>query len=371
MSTPIIVTVGKATEDVFLQSSNEFAQFEHKGVQYESLPVGQKLSLDNVIFSTGGNATNAAVTFARQGLQSKYIWCLGVDSVTETILHSLDKEGVDTTSVYQGEQYVPSYSAVLMLSGGERTIFNYKGSMPEANSPDFDFSALDGADWVYVSSLGDMELLERIVSYAVAQNTRIMFNPAGSELEESAKLKAILPDIDVLTLNKEDHQVGGRNGRADDRPGHHHGAGEGSLVACLLHGRDHCAAEGCRFGDRSAGNAGEQNRRHHARLRHAAAQMTDQCIGESGQAFGDPRLVHDLAGKDEEWHGQEGEQIEAGEITLRRHGQHGRPADLHDAQHARNTEHVADGNANGQHDEKCGQYPDHFASSCSLYVASA
>lgn len=207
MSVPVIVTVGKATQDVFLQSSNEFAQFEHKGVQYESLPVGQKLSLDDVIFSTGGNATNAAVTFARQGLQSKYIWCLGVDSVTETILHSLDKEGVDTASVYQGEQYVPSYSAVLMLSGGERTIFNYKGSMPEANSPDFDFSALDGADWVYVSSLGDMELLERIVSYSVAQNTRIMFNPAGSELEESAKLKAILPDIDVLTLNKEEAQM--------------------------------------------------------------------------------------------------------------------------------------------------------------------
>lgn len=207
MSVPTIVTIGKATQDVFLQSSQDFAQFEHKGVQYESLPVGQKLNLDNVIFSTGGNATNAAVTFARQGLHSKYIWCLGTDIASEVILQSLDKEGIDTASVYQGPQYLSSYSAILMLSGGERTIFNHKGSMPEANSPDFDFSALDGADWVYLSSLGDMELLERIVSYAVQQNTRIMFNPAGSELEASEQLKALLPDIDVLTLNKEEAQM--------------------------------------------------------------------------------------------------------------------------------------------------------------------
>lgn len=207
MSTPVVVSIGKATQDVFLQSSQDFAQFEHKGVQYESLPVGQKLSLDDVIFSTGGNATNAAVTFARQGLSSKYIWCLGDDITSEVVLQSLDKEGIDTTSVYQGSQYTTSYSAILMLSGGERTIFNHKGKMPEADSPDFDFSALDGADWVYLSSLGDMNLLERIVTYAVRQDTRIMFNPAGSELEESEKLKAILTDVDVLTLNKEEAQM--------------------------------------------------------------------------------------------------------------------------------------------------------------------
>lgn len=207
VSVPTIVTVGKATQDVFLRSSNEFAQFEHKGVQYESLPVGQKLALDDVIFSTGGNATNAAVTFARQGLHSKYIWCLGTDIASEVILQSLDKEGIDTANVHQSDEYHSSYSAVLMLSGGERTIFNHKGMMPEGDSPDIDLSAMNGADWLYVSSLGDMELLERVVTYAVSQNVRIMFNPAGSELEESEKLKALLPDIDILTLNKEEAQM--------------------------------------------------------------------------------------------------------------------------------------------------------------------
>ena len=207
MSTPIVVTVGKATQDVFLRSTDEFAQFEHKGVKYESLPAGQKLSLDDVIFSTGGNATNAAVTFARQGLHSRYVWCVGRDIASETVLHSLDRDGVDTSGVVQSEQYTTSYSSILMMSGGERTIFNYKGSMPTSRSDDLSLSKLDGADWVYLSSLGDMDLLEGITSRAVKQGVRIMLNPAGSELAEKEKIQAILPDVDVLILNKEEAQM--------------------------------------------------------------------------------------------------------------------------------------------------------------------
>ena len=100
MPAPVIVTIGKATQDVFLKSASAFTEFEHKGVKYEQLPVGQKLDLDEVIFATGGNVTNAAVTFARQGLHSKYSWCQGTDASSEAILQSLDKEGVDTSCVY-------------------------------------------------------------------------------------------------------------------------------------------------------------------------------------------------------------------------------------------------------------------------------
>ena len=92
--TPVIVTIGKSTEDVFLKSSNAFTRYEHKGVKYEQLPVGKKLDLDEVIISTGGNVTNAAVTFARQGLHSKYAWCIGTDASSNAILQILDKESL-------------------------------------------------------------------------------------------------------------------------------------------------------------------------------------------------------------------------------------------------------------------------------------
>lgn len=204
---PTIVTIGKATQDVFLKSTHNFAQFEHKGVRYEQLPAGQKLDLDEIIFSTGGNVTNAAVTFARQGLDSRYAWCLGTDISSETILRSLDREGVSTTHVHQGDRFASSYSAVLMLSGGERTIFNYKGAMPTAADSELDLSIIEEGDWIYISSLGDMDLLEIIINKAVENDVKVMLNPAGAELQHMDKLKGLLEDVDILTVNKEEAQL--------------------------------------------------------------------------------------------------------------------------------------------------------------------
>jgi sugar/nucleoside kinase (ribokinase family) len=204
---PTIVTIGKATQDVFLKSAKAFTEFKHKGVMYEQLPVGQKLDLDEVTFSTGGNVTNAAVTFARQGLHSRYAWCLGTDAPSEIIMQSLDKEGVDTTHVFQGDDFKPSYSVILMLNGGERTILNYKGTMPTAKDKELDLSVIEEGEWIYISSLGDMDLLERIISRAAKHNVKVMLNPAGVELQQTEKLKALLEDVEVLAVNKEEAQL--------------------------------------------------------------------------------------------------------------------------------------------------------------------
>lgn len=205
MKTPVIVSIGKATQDVFLQSSKVFEPHEDKGVMYERLPLGQKLDLDNVIFSTGGNSTNAAVTFARQGLHSRYIWFIGTDVASEAILQELDREGVDTKDVLQKDSFRASYSTILLASNGERTILNYHGSKLTEHDK-LDFSSLDTADWVYISSLGDIHLLEQIVSEARRHDVKVMLNPAASELEHHEKLRSILEDVEVLIANKEETQ---------------------------------------------------------------------------------------------------------------------------------------------------------------------
>jgi len=206
MTLPTIVTIGKATQDVFLKSSDAFTQLKHKGVLYEQLPVGQKLDLDDVIFATGGNVTNAAVTFARQGLHSRYTWRIGTDVASESILQSLDKEGVDTSFVKQIADYRASYSVILMLEGGERTILNFKGTII-SDTDDLDLSAIDTADWLYLSALGNMDLLEAIITRAAKHGVKVMLNPAGAELKEADKLRTLLEDVEVLAVNKEEAQL--------------------------------------------------------------------------------------------------------------------------------------------------------------------
>ncbi len=201
---PTILTIGKATQDVFLMSSKEFKTYRHKGVVYEQMPLGAKLNLDNVVFSTGGNATNAAVTFARQGLRSKYIWALGTDIASHSVLAALDEENVNTTNVVVNEKFRASYSTILLAKNGERTILNFHGTELPSDGHPLDLSVIEDMDWLYLSALNNMPLLAKIIDLAVKHDVKVMMNPSGKELAEKQKLKALLPDIEVLIMNKEE-----------------------------------------------------------------------------------------------------------------------------------------------------------------------
>jgi ribokinase len=205
---PKVVCIGKATQDVFLKDE-EFDPHKEGKVLYTHLPLGAKLDIDDLEFATGGNATNVAVTFARQGLRSEYVWTLGYDPASETVLKDLDKEGVETRHVVQKDKYQAGYSTILIATNGERTILNYKGTSTGTHGADLDLSTLADADWVYPTALatGGVDLLRKIVDEADEQNVKVMLNPAGSELAEPAKLKGLLESIAVLCLNKEEAQM--------------------------------------------------------------------------------------------------------------------------------------------------------------------
>lgn len=205
---PTIISIGKATQDVFLRSDEFDPHIEGK-VAYTHLPLGAKLDVEEVIFATGGNATNVAVTFARQGLHAKYFWMVGHDPASQSVLAELDHEGVDTSHVIQDDHYQAGYSAILLANSGERTILNHPGVSIGANSSSLDFAILEGADWVYPTSLaqGGIHLLAEIVEAAKKHDAKVMLNPAGPELADPGKLKGLLSDIDVLCLNKEEMQL--------------------------------------------------------------------------------------------------------------------------------------------------------------------
>ncbi|MDX2775847.1 carbohydrate kinase family protein [Streptomyces caniscabiei] len=201
-----VISIGKASQDVYLTSSKEFQPYMHKGVLYEQLPLGKKIHVDDIFISTGGNATNAAVTFARQGLKSTYVWTLGTDMASHTVLQALDEDGVDTTGVTQSEQYRTSYSTILLAPTGERTVLNYAGTQVRGDAFPFDSTHIEDADWLYISSVNNMELIEKIVTRAGRSGVKVMMNPSGLELANPEKLKPILEDIEVVSINKEEAQ---------------------------------------------------------------------------------------------------------------------------------------------------------------------
>lgn len=201
-----IVAIGAAVQDVFLSHSDEFKPVSDKAVheQFMRLELGAKADVNNIDFSTGGGATNAAVTFARQGLESVFMGTIGHDPAGQAVLDDLDNEGVDTRFVSYSHRYNTGYSVLLLAPNGERTILTYRGASTHYDAKNFDLSEAD-AQWLYVSSMaGSMEVLDKIFNQAKRRGMKVFFNPGKGELSQISKLKGLLEDVDVLSVNKEE-----------------------------------------------------------------------------------------------------------------------------------------------------------------------
>ena len=203
-----ILSIGAAVQDVFLSQSEEFAAVcTNPHECFMQLELGSKADVNKISFTTGGGATNAAVTFARQGLKAEFMGSVGDDPAAQAVLADLDREGVDTQHVTVSKRYNTGYSVLLLASNGERTILTYRGASTHYKLNDFDFSKTD-ADWLYISSMsGKMDVIDQVFAEAKQQGMKIMFNPGKGELKQADKLRGLLDDVDVLLVNRDEMKM--------------------------------------------------------------------------------------------------------------------------------------------------------------------
>lgn len=201
-----MLCIGTATQDVFLIGKDIFKPIKEHGKEYEHLPLGAKLMLDDVIFSTGGNAMNAAITFARQSLESEFMGIIGTDPAGQSVLARLDEEGIATQQLVQDASFQTSYSTILLAPTGERTILNFHGTRIHDDGSPLKLDAIARASWLYLSSVGSVALLEKIIDIAARHKVKVAINPSSAELAEAGKLRALLEDVDILLANKEEMQ---------------------------------------------------------------------------------------------------------------------------------------------------------------------
>ena len=202
---PTILSVGAGVQDVLL-SGKIFSSHMEDGQDVEEFVVGEKYEVEQVTFSSGGGATNAAVTFARQGLHALFIGKVGDDPAGNIVLEDLHKEGVDTSRAKVVTDVNTGYSTILLDPDGGRTVLVYRGASASFEPTDFDLNGLE-ADWVYITSLaGSLESVQKVVDSAKEMGAKIAINPGKRELEKPDELKQILHEVDLLTLNKEEIQ---------------------------------------------------------------------------------------------------------------------------------------------------------------------
>ena len=216
-----IISIGSATRDVYLKSEG-FEIRRHAdsptGIE-QCFPLGSKIEVKQVVFTTGGGGTNAAVTFSRQGLKTGCVGVVGSDFNGKEIIKELKNEKVKAYfSVHK--DHLTAYSVILVHPNAERTILSYKGEGQHFDPEKVSWRKLK-AKWFFFDSLGgNWEMFQRAFEHATTRNFKIAMNPGGRELGHGLeKLKPYLAETDIFSINKEEAEelLGmGNNNPAED-----------------------------------------------------------------------------------------------------------------------------------------------------------
>lgn len=207
-----VITIGVATRDVFLRSSQlkilrdpeHLTRLGFPTGEAECVALGSKLDVEEPIFAVGGGAANAAVTFARQGHSVGTIVRVGNDVHGKEILQTLRSEKIAVTAITD-KTTATAYSTILLTPSGERTILVYRGAASGFQKRDFQ-SRFFKATWAYITP-GDMSppLLKEIITSLKRNGVRIAMNPSGFYVAHGgSRVKPFLKNLDVVLVNREE-----------------------------------------------------------------------------------------------------------------------------------------------------------------------
>ncbi len=204
-----IITFGTATKDIFLRTK-ENAVIEDdvfstkKGVCF---PLGSKVKMEEIYFTSGGGGTNTAATFAKQGFNVAYCGKVGNDSAGENILKELRQYGISTNLISFTDEEITNHSIVFDVPDIDRTIFIYRGASDLHSEKDVKIDKLQ-AKWFYLASFSSQSipLFYRLVEHAVSSGIKMMMNPSKAQLEDE-RVKDALGEADVVLLNMEEAAV--------------------------------------------------------------------------------------------------------------------------------------------------------------------
>ena len=200
-----VICVGSANIDVF--ASTKFSHLKKLTNGMIAYPVGEKILLDHINFTSGVGGSNAAVVLSRRSHRVAFIGSLGADVSAEIIKKEFRKEKI--TDLSHTHHFPTGYSIVLDSVKHDRTIFVYKGANNHLDFSEIPESKLH-AQWFYFATMMGKSYtsLEKLADYAERHHIKILFNASSYLVAKGKKfLKKILDKTTILVLNLEEAQT--------------------------------------------------------------------------------------------------------------------------------------------------------------------
>ncbi len=203
------LSIGGATFDLFVRTDPSVIR-SHEEKRAFTLPLGEKLRIEDVTGTFGGGAANSSVGFARLGCAASFGGPLASDQWGQSIRCNLEHEHVRLEQATIVEEEASSFSLILSAESGERTILTHKGIDRHLADPTFALEAARTMDAIYVTSIHDdsREISDDIASMLTAlPQIHLTWNPGGNQIAAGmteANARLLLPHVDLLLLNREE-----------------------------------------------------------------------------------------------------------------------------------------------------------------------
>jgi len=201
-----VISIGDIVTDAFIRLIDDQAHtYENEDGKWLAMKFGTKLPFDHVeVLEAVGNASNAAVAFARLGLKTSFATNVGGDQAGRDMIMALAKNKVDTRFVRINPEHNSNYHYVLWYKE-ERTILI---KHEEYNYHWQHIASDEMPRWVYFSSISEHaipyhdKVAEWLEKYP---DVKLAFQPGTFQMEAGVeRLKRIYARTEVLILNREE-----------------------------------------------------------------------------------------------------------------------------------------------------------------------
>ncbi|HET6924765.1 MAG TPA: carbohydrate kinase family protein [Candidatus Saccharimonadales bacterium] len=211
---PDVISIGDIVTDVFIKLKDDYEHtYSNEHGKWLAMPFGTKIPFDNAeTIKAVGNASNAAVAFARLGLNSAFVTNVGEDHEGRDMISTLHKQKVDSRFVRVNPDKKSNVHYVIRF-GAERTI------LIKHEEYDYHWPHLRPSEtprWVYFSSISEHALPyhDQVADWLDANpDVLLAFQPGTFQMEAGVeRLQRIYKRSSVLILNREEAAlVGGGN----------------------------------------------------------------------------------------------------------------------------------------------------------------
>ena len=229
-----VLSVGDVVTDAFIKLLDDKAEVINSGDKKKlAMEFATKIPFDHAeVCPAVGNASNAAVNFAKLGLKSGLVANVGGDSAGRDIISELAKKKVDGRYVHINPKNTSNYHYVLWYKE-ERTILikheEYDYHWPHLRPKEI-------PKWIYFSSISEhaLDFHDDLADWLDSHSdVKLAFQPGTFQMAAGAeRLKRIYQRSELVACNREEaaHITGGKDDDIHDLFDRFHGLGSKIVV---------------------------------------------------------------------------------------------------------------------------------------------